>query len=178
MKHKKRLTLPRGRILGGSSALPGSHPWMAAIYIGKSDFCGGSLISSCWIVSAAHCFLSKYAMPHRCSCHQLLCSPCCNLNHITANNTGIQASLGEKRELCSFNGSQMLMVEEEVRSRKKNSEEEHKREPNKAKMTAAQASPLMSESRSLVTHQNLTQQSSIFYNHVLLNRSRRHLSKV
>ncbi|XP_020567298.1 hepatocyte growth factor activator isoform X2 [Oryzias latipes] len=59
MKHKKRLTLPRGRILGGSSALPGSHPWMAAIYIGKSDFCGGSLISSCWIVSAAHCFLSN-----------------------------------------------------------------------------------------------------------------------
>ncbi|XP_024144395.1 hepatocyte growth factor activator isoform X3 [Oryzias melastigma] len=59
MKHKKRLTPPRGRILGGSSALPGSHPWMAAIYIGKSDFCGGSLISSCWIVSAAHCFNSN-----------------------------------------------------------------------------------------------------------------------
>ncbi|RVE60553.1 hypothetical protein OJAV_G00182070 [Oryzias javanicus] len=59
VKHKKRLTPPRGRILGGSSALPGSHPWMAAIYIGKSDFCGGSLISSCWIVSAAHCFNSK-----------------------------------------------------------------------------------------------------------------------
>nr|XP_015802394.2 hepatocyte growth factor activator [Nothobranchius furzeri] len=55
-KHKKRLTVPRGRIFGGTSALPGTHPWMAAIYIGQSDFCAGSLISPCWIVAAAHCF--------------------------------------------------------------------------------------------------------------------------
>ncbi|XP_028285047.1 hepatocyte growth factor activator isoform X2 [Parambassis ranga] len=55
-KHKKRLSIARGRILGGTSALPGTHPWMAAIYIGESDFCAGSLISSCWIISAAHCF--------------------------------------------------------------------------------------------------------------------------
>ncbi|XP_026209336.1 hepatocyte growth factor activator isoform X1 [Anabas testudineus] len=55
-KHKKRLSVPRGRILGGNSALPGTHPWMAAIYIGQSDFCAGSLISSCWVLSAAHCF--------------------------------------------------------------------------------------------------------------------------
>lgn len=55
-KHKKRVSVARARILGGSSALPGSHPWMAAIYIGQSDFCAGTLISSCWVVSAAHCF--------------------------------------------------------------------------------------------------------------------------
>ncbi|XP_042368524.1 hepatocyte growth factor activator isoform X2 [Plectropomus leopardus] len=55
-KHKKRLSIARGRIMGGNSALPGTHPWMAAIYIGQSDFCAGTLISSCWIVSAAHCF--------------------------------------------------------------------------------------------------------------------------
>ncbi|TSY83944.1 Protein Dok-7 [Bagarius yarrelli] len=48
--------VPRGRILGGTSAMAGSHPWMAALYIGN-EFCAGSLISSCWIVSAAHCFL-------------------------------------------------------------------------------------------------------------------------
>uniref|UniRef100_A0A3Q2ZUZ0 trypsin n=1 Tax=Kryptolebias marmoratus TaxID=37003 RepID=A0A3Q2ZUZ0_KRYMA len=54
-KHKKRLAVARGRIFGGTSALPGTHPWMAAIYIGPSDFCAGSLISSCWIVTAAHC---------------------------------------------------------------------------------------------------------------------------
>ncbi|CAK6952831.1 hepatocyte growth factor activator [Scomber scombrus] len=55
-KHKKRLSVPRGRIMGGTSALPGTHPWMAALYIGQSDFCAGNLVSSCWIVSAAHCF--------------------------------------------------------------------------------------------------------------------------
>ncbi|XP_078132006.1 hepatocyte growth factor activator serine protease isoform X1 [Sander vitreus] len=54
-KNKKRLQIASGRILGGISALPGSHPWMAAIYIGQSDFCAGTMVSSCWIVSAAHC---------------------------------------------------------------------------------------------------------------------------
>ncbi|KAM9311646.1 coagulation factor XII [Gastrophryne carolinensis] len=43
------------RIVGGLVALPASHPYMAAIYIGE-QFCGGSLISSCWVVTAAHCF--------------------------------------------------------------------------------------------------------------------------
>ncbi|GCC36376.1 hepatocyte growth factor activator isoform X2 [Chiloscyllium punctatum] len=49
---------PKPRIVGGSSALPGSHPWLAAIYIGR-NFCTGSLIFSCWVVSAAHCFIDS-----------------------------------------------------------------------------------------------------------------------
>ncbi|XP_070256035.1 hepatocyte growth factor activator isoform X2 [Myotis yumanensis] len=53
-RHKKRNFL-RPRIIGGSSSLPGSHPWLAAIYIGDS-FCAGSLVHTCWVVSAAHCF--------------------------------------------------------------------------------------------------------------------------
>ncbi|XP_002939269.3 hepatocyte growth factor activator [Xenopus tropicalis] len=53
-KHEKRV-VARGRILGGNSALPGSHPWVAGIYIGNY-FCAGSLIQPCWVVSAAHCF--------------------------------------------------------------------------------------------------------------------------
>ncbi|XP_053434065.1 hepatocyte growth factor activator isoform X2 [Nycticebus coucang] len=56
-RHKKR-TFLRPRIIGGSSSLPGSHPWLAAIYIGDS-FCAGSLIHTCWVVSAAHCFSSS-----------------------------------------------------------------------------------------------------------------------
>ncbi|XP_077598262.1 hepatocyte growth factor activator serine protease isoform X2 [Stigmatopora nigra] len=56
-KHKKRPPAAvRGRIMGGSAALPGAHPWMAAIYIGGDDFCAGTLIASCWVLSAAHCF--------------------------------------------------------------------------------------------------------------------------
>ncbi|XP_042526976.1 hepatocyte growth factor activator isoform X1 [Dipodomys spectabilis] len=53
-RHRKR-TFLRPRIVGGSSALPGSHPWLAAIYIGH-NFCAGSLIHTCWVLSAAHCF--------------------------------------------------------------------------------------------------------------------------
>lgn len=53
-KHEKRVVL-RGRILGGLSALPGDHPWLAAIYIGQ-NFCSGTLVMPCWVVSAAHCF--------------------------------------------------------------------------------------------------------------------------
>ncbi|XP_009908400.1 hepatocyte growth factor activator [Dryobates pubescens] len=56
-RHKKR-SFVRPRIVGGSSSLPGSHPWTAAIYIGES-FCGGSLIQTCWVVSAAHCFANS-----------------------------------------------------------------------------------------------------------------------
>uniref|UniRef100_A0A8C7HKU2 trypsin n=1 Tax=Oncorhynchus kisutch TaxID=8019 RepID=A0A8C7HKU2_ONCKI len=55
-RNNKRISVARGRILGGSSALPGTHPWMAALYIGDDIFCAGTLVSSCWVVSAAHCF--------------------------------------------------------------------------------------------------------------------------
>ncbi|XP_051876049.1 hepatocyte growth factor activator [Pristis pectinata] len=44
------------RVVKGSAAMRGSHPWIAAIYMGKS-FCGGTLVAPCWVVSAAHCFL-------------------------------------------------------------------------------------------------------------------------
>ncbi|KAM8939552.1 hepatocyte growth factor activator serine protease [Pelodytes ibericus] len=53
-KHQKRV-IARGRILRGTAALPASHPWLAALYIGNS-FCSGTLIHPCWVVSAAHCF--------------------------------------------------------------------------------------------------------------------------
>ncbi|KAG8578893.1 hypothetical protein GDO81_010657 [Engystomops pustulosus] len=42
------------RIVGGLVALPASHPYMAAIYI-RDSFCGGTLISSCWVLTASHC---------------------------------------------------------------------------------------------------------------------------
>lgn len=50
------------RIVGGEMAKPGAFPWQIAIrkldkYAnGAPHQCGGSLIGSCWVVTAAHCF--------------------------------------------------------------------------------------------------------------------------
>ncbi|KAF7274910.1 hypothetical protein GWI33_012427 [Rhynchophorus ferrugineus] len=46
------------RIIGGSEATPNSHPYQVALFIqfpqGRS-FCGGSIISENYILTAAHC---------------------------------------------------------------------------------------------------------------------------
>lgn len=52
------------RIINGKSANITSYPWLASIYIGSEadpdngSGCGGSLISSRWVLTAAHCFLT------------------------------------------------------------------------------------------------------------------------
>jgi secreted trypsin-like serine protease len=48
------------RILGGEPAAPGAWPWQVAlISVGEDpfqgQFCGGSIIASTWILTAAHC---------------------------------------------------------------------------------------------------------------------------
>jgi hypothetical protein len=43
------------RITGGSPAARGQFPWQAALIIDVTWFCGGSLISSQWVLTAAHC---------------------------------------------------------------------------------------------------------------------------
>ncbi|XP_036911356.1 tissue-type plasminogen activator isoform X3 [Sturnira hondurensis] len=61
---------PQFRIKGGLFADITSHPWQAAIFVqnrrspGERFFCGGMLISSCWVLSAAHCFQERYP-PHQ-----------------------------------------------------------------------------------------------------------------
>lgn len=56
---------PQFRIKGGLFSDITSHPWQAAIFVqnrrspGERFLCGGILISSCWVLSAAHCFQER-----------------------------------------------------------------------------------------------------------------------
>ncbi|XP_052006463.1 hyaluronan-binding protein 2-like isoform X2 [Xyrauchen texanus] len=52
----------QNRIYGGLKAIPGSHPWQASLQVKPkgstqvySHICGGTLIKSCWVLTAAHC---------------------------------------------------------------------------------------------------------------------------
>ena len=42
------------RIVGGEAA-PSMIPWQVAILSGSSQFCGGTILDSCTILTAAHC---------------------------------------------------------------------------------------------------------------------------
>lgn len=43
------------KIVGGVEAEKGEFPFMVSLQMGRSHFCGGSLISSHWVLTAAHC---------------------------------------------------------------------------------------------------------------------------
>jgi secreted trypsin-like serine protease len=57
--------MPATAIVGGSVAPDGAYPWMAAITSGSgsSQYCGGSLVDSTTVVTAAHCMGGLLGIP-------------------------------------------------------------------------------------------------------------------
>ncbi|NWH63789.1 OVCH2 protein, partial [Geococcyx californianus] len=47
------------RIVGGNQVKQGSHPWQVSLKRRQKHFCGGTIVSAQWVVTAAHCILGR-----------------------------------------------------------------------------------------------------------------------
>lgn len=44
------------RIVGGVNSVEGEWPWQVSLHFSGNLYCGASVLSSDWLISAAHCF--------------------------------------------------------------------------------------------------------------------------
>nr|XP_023680002.1 urokinase-type plasminogen activator-like [Paramormyrops kingsleyae] len=55
-QHKKM----QFKVMGGRTIAVESQPWIASIFLKGKFRCGGTLISPCWVLTAAHCFVDDH----------------------------------------------------------------------------------------------------------------------
>jgi len=65
---------PRGRIVGGFEAEEHEWPWIVALFIDDAWFCGGSLISDDFVLTAAHCVDGGYTFEIMAGAHNVRAS--------------------------------------------------------------------------------------------------------
>ena len=58
-------------IVGGETVTPGTYPWQAALVAGGEQFCGGSLITPDWVLTAAHCIEGQSSLQVMLGAHTL-----------------------------------------------------------------------------------------------------------
>jgi len=56
-----KVKVSTSRVIGGTTAKAGAWPWQIAMYFMGGFGCGGSLVNSNWVVTAAHCIGRKPA---------------------------------------------------------------------------------------------------------------------
>ncbi|NWU55799.1 OVCH2 protein, partial [Dromas ardeola] len=52
------------RIVGGNQVKQGSHPWQVSLKRRQKHFCGGTIVSAEWVVTAAHCLLDRNVLQY------------------------------------------------------------------------------------------------------------------
>ncbi|NXI95535.1 OVCH2 protein, partial [Psophia crepitans] len=52
------------RIVGGNQVKQGSHPWQVSLKRRQKHFCGGTIVSAQWVVTAAHCVLDRNVLQY------------------------------------------------------------------------------------------------------------------
>ena len=68
------------RIVGGDNSVEGEWPWQVSLHYSGNLYCGASVLSSDWLVSAAHCFSKERSVTRRwlstsCYCYMFTVRP-------------------------------------------------------------------------------------------------------